>query len=152
MTGKVSLKNCSHSHLILILFYLNVLMVQDREFQFDQWQGGGGQGGVVPPSPKSSRGCQHPPPLLPPLFSPLFKNFMLFKDYMTQPNIKLYVQILDLWQLEACKRTSHTIQIKGKSAKLSNDRAERHDLKSQFCGSFSLSSSLFFSREEKRGK
>ena len=34
-----------------------------------------------------------------------------------------------------------------------NDLAERHDLKSRFCYSFSFSSSLlFFSREEKKGK
>ena len=33
-------KNNSYSHSILTLFYLSVLMVQDRDFQFDQWQGG----------------------------------------------------------------------------------------------------------------
>ena len=150
MTRKIIFKELFSLSFNLNFDLLECFMVQDREFQFDQWQGGGGQVGVVPPFHKSSRGVSTPPPT--PYYPPLFKTFMLFKDHMTHPNIKLYVQILDLWQLEACKRTSHTIQIKGKSAKLYNDRTERHDLKSRFCDSFSLSSSLFFSREEKRGK
>ena len=72
----------SHFHSILILFYLSVLMVKDREFQFDQWQGGC----CTPLNPL--RGCQ--PPLVFALeFIVSCKLFLLLRNQINFPSYAL---------------------------------------------------------------